>query len=73
MPEKKYIDIRLHVTEDYDEIYKDTNYEVDSIEVHGTNLPLDALEAISESLAQMDKYQLMLSNDIPTAVWRYTK
>ena len=75
---KSYIDIRLEVafdSETYDldgETYEERFVDDVTPSVHKVKgLSAGDLQGIAESFAQMDRYQLMLANDITTAISDY--
>lgn len=76
---KNYIDLRINLDleeESYEDIdgktiterfLDDIDFEV--IKLHGVE-PEDLI-GISETLSQRDKYQIILPNDIPSAIYDY--
>jgi hypothetical protein len=76
---KNYIDLRLNLDFE-EESYEDidgkaiTERFLDGIDIEVTNIfgvEPEELIGISESLSQMDKYQIILPNDIPSAIYDY--
>lgn len=64
----KYIDIRFEISEEEDD--GDIIYTIDGVELLQTDLPYPhGLQQVADSMAQMDKYQLMLAHDIPFVIW----